>query len=251
MRGWTITVIIFVCAVIVVGLFHFLFKNQMDKKVATLEAENAGLQQDLKEIAEMKAAIEPMAREIPLWKQKIAVYRAAVPHQIEDNEFFRTLRKEMNAAGVGLLNVEVNPGGAWIGELKEEEAQKLADIGIDVEAARSLKVAFYSIELLGPYDNTLDVLENLKKHGRMYSIDEVVGPAGSGGGTITQVLDATATPIQVKGKIFYGIPADYVSEQDLNAVFSKVVLQPLAGKIGSHVADVGEGFGKQPNGAKE
>jgi hypothetical protein len=137
----------------------------------------------------------------------------------------------MKAAGVQLLNVKVDPGGQWLGDIKEEEAKKLEGIGVDVEAARELKVAFYSIDLVGPYGKTLEVLENLKRHGRMYSIDAAMGPAGSGAGTVAQVLEASSTPIQVVGKIFYGIPEDYVSETQLNHVFAKVVLRPVAQDI--------------------
>jgi hypothetical protein len=235
MRGWTVTIIIIVVAAVVVGLFHFLFKNQMDKKVDELQAQNATLEARIKEIAAMEASIEPMKADIPRWKEKVKVYRAAVPAEIEDHNFFAALRTEMKAAGVQLLNVKVDPGGQWLGDIKEEEAKKLEGIGVDVDAARALKVAFYSIELVGPYGQTLAVLENLKRHGRMYSIDAAMGPAGSGAGTISQVLDPNSTPIQVVGKIFYGIPDDYVSEAQLNHVFAKVVLQPLAGQTSASI----------------
>jgi len=149
---------------------------------------------------------------------------------------------------VRLLNVKVEPGGPWLGDIKDEDAKKLEGIGVDVDAARSLKVAFYSVELVGKYDKTLAVLENLKKHGRMYSIDSVMGPAGSGGGTVTKVLDVSSTPIQVSGKIFYGIADNYVSEKDLTAVFDRVVLKPLAGQVQSGISTTGKGFLKKAAG---
>jgi hypothetical protein len=244
MRGWTVTIIVIICAAIVIGLFHFLFKNQMDKKVDNLRAENAKLEEQIQQIAEMEKAIEPMAREIPYWKQKVGVYRAAVPSQIEDNVFFASLRQEMEAAGVKLLTVKVDPGGPWLGNIKDDDAKKLTDIGVDVDAARAMKVAFYSVELVGPYDKTLTVLENLKRHGRMYSIDAVLGPGGTGGGAITKVLDASNTPIQVAGKIFYGLPEDYVTTEQLNEVFSKIVLNPIAKQAGKSISDVSNGLAK-------
>src|SRR5687768_1674110 len=115
MRGWTVTIIILLCAVVVMALFHFLFKNQMDKKVSELKATNEALQKELKQIDTMEAAIDPMARQIPYWKRKVAVYKAAVPTKIEDHVFFNSLRQEMNLAGVSLLSVKVNPGGPWLG----------------------------------------------------------------------------------------------------------------------------------------
>lgn len=245
MRGWTVTIVIIVCAAVVVGLFHFLFKNQMDKKIDTLRAENAKLETQLQEIAKMEAAIDPMAHEIPYWKQKVGVYRAAVPSQIDDNVFFSSLRQELDAAGVKLLTVKVDPGGPWLGNLKEDDADKLEGIGVDVDAARALKVAFYSIELVGPYGKTLEVLENLKRHGRMYSIDSVIGPGGTGGGAITKVLDPTNTPIQVAGKIFYGIPDDYVTTDQLNKVFSKIVLSPIAKQAGKSISNVSTGLAQE------
>jgi hypothetical protein len=245
MRGWTVTVIIILCAAVIMALFHFLFKNHMDKKVNELKAENTTLQQKLAEIDQMETAIEPMARDIPRWKQKVAAYKAAVPTKIDDNVFFRSLRQEMAAAGVSLLSVKLSPGGPWLGDVKEEEAQKLADIGIDVTAARSLKVAFYSVQLAGPYDKTLAVLENLKRHGRMYSIDEVMGPAGTGGGAVMQILDEASTPIQVSGKIFYGIDEDYVSERELSEVFETVVIRPLAGRAQGSIKAVGKGLARE------
>jgi hypothetical protein len=244
MRGWTVTIVMIVCAVVVIALFQFLFKNQMDKKVQGLKEENAQLEQQLTQIAQMEKEIEPMALQIPYWKQKVGVYRAAVPSQIDDNIFFNSLRQEMQAAGVRLMTIKVDPGGPWLGDIKEEDSKKLEGIGIDVDAARELKVAFYSVELVGPYAKTLEVLENLKKHGRMYSIDEVMGPAGSGGGTVTKIVDSTSTPIQVTGKIFYGIDEDYVSTDKLNKVFAKIVLSPIASKASTSIKSTASGWAK-------
>jgi hypothetical protein len=235
MRGWTTTIVIVVIAAILLALFQFLFRNQMNKKVDELEARNAELRQELDRIAQMEASIEPLAREIPRWKQKIELYKAAIPSQIDDHVFFNSLRTEMGKAGVSLLNIEVAPGGPWLGSIKEEEEKKLEGIGVDVAAAKSLRVAFYSVDLVGPYDKVLDTLENLKKHRRMYSIDEVMGPSGSGGGTVSQVVSAANTPIKVSGKIFFGIKPDYVSQDELDLVFQRVILRPLAGRVGKSV----------------
>jgi len=252
MRGWTVTFVILACAAVVLALFIFLFRNQMEKRVNTLKADNEALHKHLDQIQQEESSIGTLAREIPQWKAKVSLYEAAIPTQIEDNTFLNSLREEMKAQGVTLLSVELTPGGSWLGDIKAEEAKKLTDIGIDVDAARNLKVAFYSIKLLGPYDRTLAVLENLKRHRRMYSIDEVIGPAGSGGGTVTQVLSAVETPVQVTGKIFYGIPADYVSAEDLDGVYDRVVLRPLAGKIKQQISGVGQNIAAgKLGGAKE
>src|SRR5207237_10655144 len=131
--------------------------------------------------------------------------------------------------GVQLLGAQLQLGGPFVGEAKEDELKKYTDIGVDVEALKQVKVAFYQLKLLGNYGKTLSALENLKGHGRMYSIDEVVSPAGGGGGTVTQTLDVTRTPIQVTGKIYYGIQGD-VGTDALDQVLDKVIIQQLANR---------------------
>jgi hypothetical protein len=59
------------------------------------------------------------------------------------------------------------------------------------------------------------------------------------------VLSASSTPIQVTGKIFYGIPEGYVSEEQLNVVFERVVLKPMAGRVSASVKSVGQGLAKE------
>jgi hypothetical protein len=254
MRGWTSTIVIVICAVVAVVLFHFLFKKQMDKQIGELRAQADSLHSQLEEINRMESQIPALTAQVPGWRNQVRIFKSAIPSQIEDDVFFRNLADELARNDVQLMSIQVNPGGPWLGNLKDEDAEKLAGIGVDVDAARNLKVAFYQVKLLGSYAHTVELLENLKRHGRMYSIDEVTGPAGEGGGTVMSTLDDTALPLQVSGKIFYGIPADYVSEAKLDAALQAVVFKPLAARLHGGVRAAGRevaeeyGVGAAPEG---
>lgn len=218
MRGWIVTIIVFVCAAVVSVAYHFLVVAQLDKKLAELRAEDDKLQSDLNELIKKEAEIPHLLAAVPAWKQRVDLYQAAIPSSIDDEVFLGYLNEQLRAQNVTLISVQMAPGGSWLGSIKEAEATKLEGMGVDVEVARKLRVAFYTIELNGTYHGVIQAFENMKQHRRIYSIDQIVSPAGRGGGQVLQVLDSAETPMRVTGKLFYGVPENYVSQAQLDAM---------------------------------
>jgi hypothetical protein len=140
--------------------------------------------------------------------------------------FFGTLTEQLKKHNVELLGAQLTRGGSWLGEISEDQAAELEGIGVDVEAARQVKVAFYNIRLIGAWSDVLNSFEGLKESGRMYTIDEATSPAGGGGGAVTLVADASEAAVAVTGKIFYGLPDDQLSREKLREAIETILIAP-------------------------
>ena len=240
MRGtMSILVTILICIVVFV-LYFFLGKGQINKQIDAVKAENRSQQQRLGEIDRMAAELPRLMKQLPDWKEQLALYKRAIPEPISDDEFLSALAHQMELQGVKLLTLEVIPEGRWLGEIGEQQEEQLRAKGIDPDQARQVLTAYYTINLLGNFEDVLAAFENLKQYRRLYTIDEVTGPAGRAPGAITQVVDPNITPIELSGRLYYGIEDSYLTDADLIRVFESSVIKPLAKRIQIEVAAEGQ-----------
>lgn len=246
MRPVTQTLLIFLGCCIVFGLYMFLGKSKLDQRQRELRAEYDQVTGRLVTIQAKKAEIPGLVAQLPYWRSQFDVFRAAMPMEIGDEVFLSSLAEECAVNNVQLLGVELSPGGPWLGKLSEEQRTKLTGIGVDVEAAEAVKTATYTIRVIGEYAAILRMLEGLKRHGRMYTVDEFAGPAPGGAGAIVETLDQAQTPILVSGKIYYGLPEEKVSAEQVREAVRKIVLTPLATRIMRSVARDAAGLIRPP-----
>ena len=228
MRGSTSVLIVLVITVLVVGSYLFLVKPRLDKRIDELESEKAGLEQSQMELARMITEIPKLREQLPEWRQKLTLYRRAIPNRIEDEKFLANLQEQVGRQDVRLLNLDLNDSGVWLRDLDEKSKEQLTGMGIDVDAAQQIKVAFYTLVLQGPYDNVISTLEELKRYGRIYSIEQVVAPAGGAGGAVLVTDNPDEIPLQVTGSIFYGISENYMNAEDLYRSYMRSLIAPLA-----------------------
>lgn len=228
MRGAASVILVLFAAIVIVLLYFFLGKAQMNRMADELEGDLEALHAQLAEIHRREAEIPSLTRQLPVWRQQLIVLNQAIPPTIEDDSFFASLAAELAEQEVELLAVDVVLGGAWLKDVTEEELQELESKGIRVDTARQIRVAFYNIKLSGEFGRVLTVFENLKKYRRLYTIDQVIAPASGGVGTITQTVDPSMTPIEVTGTIFYGVPEGYLPLEDLEARFMRAAVVPVA-----------------------
>jgi hypothetical protein len=207
-------IVLLVCA-IVAGAYTFLGKMKLDQAVREARRENDELTARLDQISQHAQMIPVLAAKQPEWLYALELFRDAIPHKVDDDKFFGFLANEMQRNNVEFLGVEVAPGGQWLGKLKASDREELVGIGVDVEAATQMRVSYYTVRLLGDYNDVLTALENLKRYRRLYTIDQITSPAGGGPGTITVSSGYSRVPIEVSGKMFFGIPKDHIDGDQL------------------------------------
>jgi hypothetical protein len=223
------------------GLYLFLIKPRLDQRINELEAERSAMEAEQMALARMITEIPELRRQLPEWKQKLTLYRKAIPAKIEDEVFLTNLQQQVKSHGVVLQSIDLNDSGVWLRDLDEKSKEQLTGMGVDVPAAQQIKVAFYTLILQGPYDNVITTLEELKRYGRIYSIEQVVAPAGGAGGAVLITDNPDEIPLQVSGSIFYGIDANYMNSEELYKSYMRSLIAPLA--AGAHKAIRREGTG--------
>ncbi len=235
----TLFIIIGACILVAVA-YTFLGKMKLDELVTTARQENESLtaQRDL--IVKHTQEIPILAKQQGKWLESLELFRDAIPDEIDDHIFFADLSREMSSHNVKLMGVKLGSGGQWMGKIRDEQAEHLEGIGVKVSAAKQVKIAYYSIKLIGDYDDVLTVFENLKRYRRLYTIDQITSPAGGAPGTVTQVLNPSQTGIEVTGKIYYGIPADFINTDELIAKIIRNLLGPSATKIQRNIGTRGQ-----------
>ncbi|MCC7478170.1 hypothetical protein IT575_06890 [bacterium] len=235
----TLFIIIGACILVAVA-YTFLGKMKLDELVATARSENESLtaQRDL--IVKHTQEIPVLAKQQGKWLESLELFRDAIPNEINDHVFFTNLSREMASHNVRMLGVKLGSGGQWMGKIRDEQAEHLDGIGVDVKAAKQVKIAYYSIKLVGEYDQVLTVFENLKRYRRLYTIDQITSPTGGAAGTVTQVLNSNETGIEVTGKIYYGIPEDFINTDELIAKIIRNLIGPAATKIQRNVGGRGQ-----------
>lgn len=239
MRGGVAITVTVIVALGIVALYFFLGRAQIVERIQEVEGQNAALRQQLVDIDDKREQLPEMLKQLPSWRQELAIYKRAVPFEVDDDEFLAALAEQLAANDVQLLTIELLPAGPWLGEIGEAQAEELENAGIDVDAARQVRAAHYSISLIGEFDRVLTAFENLKGYQRLYTIDQVTGPSGRSAGSISQQVDPNITPIQVTGRIYYGVPDSYLSDAELVRVFATAVISPRAREVGEYLSGRG------------
>ena len=248
MRSASSIIITIVAAVILGALYIFVAKAQISSATNKLIKGNEQLQTQLTEIRADQADMPVLAAKLPFWRKQLELFKKAIPVQIEDDKFLQAIAQELKRTGVTLVGIEAVKGGAWLGNIKEDQVKQLEAMKLDVNAARQIQVAFYSVTLLGDFDKVISAFEYLKQHQRLYSIDQVSGPAPGDTGQILENIDPNNTPIQITGKIYSGIPADYLSVEQLNRVYTQVVAAPVTRRIKAGITSTARTLATTPNG---
>jgi len=231
MRGTVSILITILICVVVLALYFFLGRGQINKQINVATAENEQLQTQLQDIERMQRELPLLMRQLPAWKRELKLYKTAVPQDIQDDAFLSYVADELEAQDITLLVLDVLPSGAWLGQIGEAQAEELKKQGIDPDQAQDVQAAKYTLTFTGDFKNVLTAFENLKRYGRLYTIDEVHGPAVRGGGMVNVVLDPEQTPIEIVGRVYFGIKDNYLTDDDLTRVFASSVLKPLARRL--------------------
>ena len=222
---------VFILCLLAVGLYIFLGRAQISKQIAVVRDESAAIERELESIRVMERQIPVLMQQLPVWRDQVELYSSAIPSRIDDQRFFGALADQLERQDVDLLGIEVFKAGPWLGKLGETQIEELEAQGIDAAVAQQVNVAFYSASLIGTYPSILSAFENLKQSRRLYSIDQVTSPAILGGGTISQSADPEITPVQLTGRIYYGVPEDYVTVEKLVEVFGRIMILPKARSV--------------------
>ncbi len=215
MRASTSIIIVIVVCLGFLALYWFIGRNQLQKQVKQVNSEVAAAQAELEEIDRMEAEIPKLLAKLPTWQRQYQLFRSAIPSKVDDHRFFSAIIDQLGSSGAKFVNSEMVLGGAWLEGVSESQFEQLKAAGLDVDVAKQIKVAFYSINLEGDYKDILNTFEGLKRYGRLYTIDQVLGPSGGAAGAVTQTLDAATTPVEMTGRIYYGIPENYFN---INAI---------------------------------
>ena len=228
MRGGASIIAVLLVCILVLVLYFFVGSSQLNRMQARVNSQIAALNEQQRQIREHEIQIQQLVTRLPVWRRQLEVYKKAIPTKVQDEQFLNSLSQEMGKQDVKLLGIQTAPGGAWLGKIDENRQLQLEQMGINVNAARSVLVLFYTVTLVGAYADIINAYEGLKHHRRLYSIDMVTSPAGIGGGAVSQVLDPEETPIQIAGRIYYGIPETYLEKSKLDDQFIKAVAKPKA-----------------------
>lgn len=231
MRGATSLFITFAVVLVVVVLYLFVGKTQLNKSIQTNQVLRDNLEMKQQELSKMEATIPKLTRDLPVWRRQLALFKSAIPEKISDQIFLGNLNEQLELNGVQLQNIEVAPAGSWLKDVDEKTIAALGKAGLDVETMRKVQVAYYDIRLSGDFGKVITVFENMKHYGRLYTIDQVTTDSGVGGGSVTEVVDPAKRPIMLSGAIFYGIPESYISIESMERVFQSRFAGPLARNV--------------------
>jgi len=237
MTGRLGILIVMLITVVICALYFVLGRNQLTKHIEELREENNQLRSELAQIMHMEQEIPKLQEQVPFWFTQMQFLRRAVPERINDDAFLANLATELDKRNVDLVGIIVGRGGSWLGNLTDEQEQALVDAGLDVAAAKQIKYAIYSASLLGEYSDVLMAFESLKGYGRMYSVDSVISPSGARGGAVVQNVSTTLVPIDVTGRIYYGVDGKHLSLEGLEEVFYRSAMRPVVDGLQSGLGD--------------
>jgi hypothetical protein len=231
MRGATSLFITIAVVLVVVALYLFVGKTQLNKAIQTNQAQRDQLEKKQKELSKMEAAMPKLTQDLPVWRRQLALFKSAIPEKIDDQIFLGTLNAQLEQNGVQLQSIQVAQAGSWLKDVDEKTIADLGNAGLDVETMRKVQVAYYDIRLAGDFAKIITCFENMKHYGRLYTIDLVTSETGAGGGSVTEIVDPAKRPIMLSGAIFYGIPESYISVESMERVFQSRFAGPLARNV--------------------
>jgi hypothetical protein len=140
----------------------------------------------------------------------------------------------------------MSAGGNWMMNLSDAQEQNFKKEHMNPNEVRSVKVANFAVTLSGNYGDVLRAFENLKMYGRVFSIDQIITPAGGVGGTVFQNESVATTPIQVSGKIYYGLSDQYLSQDTLNKYFGKAASLGAAREVSETIMHRSDELSENP-----
>jgi len=240
MRGGASILVTLLIAILVLGGYLLLGKSQISRLVRDLEQSREDLTAQRDDVRMKEAQIPQLQRQLPRWRKQLELFKLAIPSPIEDEKFLIALTEEAARNDIGIQGVEVVQAGNWIKDLTEEQTEELENLGVDVAAAKLIKNAFYSIRLEGAFNHQVQIFENLKRYRRLYTIDLIRAPATGGGGSVSRLSDPERTPLEISGRIYFGIPSEYYSIEGLEDVYIDAVAKPLVRNVQATIAEVAE-----------
>ena len=221
MRASATVIVVVVICLAVLALYWFVGRSQLFKQVQKVQSEVAMRQADLEEIDRMEQEIPSLLAQLPTWQRQYELFRSAIPPKVDDHRFLSAIISQLDRTGSEFISSGLTMGGLWLDGLSQSQFEQLEAAGLDVSVAKQIKVAYYSLDLAGDYKDILDAFEGLKRYGRLYTIDQVRGPAGGAAGSVVQTVDKTSTPIAMTGYIFFGIPENYFNATAIERVFAE------------------------------
>lgn len=221
MKGSMSVIITVVLVLVAAGAYFYFGKNKLDERRQALDQQKQAQEAEIRQIEIYKVEKEELKLLLPRWKEQFEIFRAAIPVTMEDDVFLRNLGEQLRANGVTLMAVDVSPAGQWFQNINETEEANYRKENVRPEELRLVKVANFSVSLVGDFASVLRAFENMKLYGRIYALDRVVSPAGGGGGAVFVNEQRGRTPMQISGRIFYGLSENYLSQDTLDRFFGR------------------------------
>jgi len=248
MKDLTSIAITFVITAVLLLIYFFAGQSALNRNIQVKQDELAKLIEEERQIIWMGSQITEFEGRLPDLKRRINYYKLAIPTKIEDELFFSHLASELSKHDAELLDLQQTGNRLWLGQISNTDEEKYNAAGLDTKAIQQIRTTSFKIRVYGDYNAMLTVLENLKTQGRLYTIDQVISPAGGGAGTVlVGNFDETAQ-MEVTGSLFFGIPETYRDAEGLDAKYMEVVVIRNARDISTDVKHSG---GRVLNGYNE
>ncbi|MEZ5339396.1 MAG: hypothetical protein R3F46_14185 [bacterium] len=235
MKDATSIAIVFVICAVMLLLYFFVGQSALNRNNAVKAAELARLQEEERNINWMGSQITEYENQLPELKKRINYYKQAIPSQIEDEIFFAHMAQELRRNDVQLLELQQSGNRTWLGQLSKTDEEQYQQKELDVQAVRQIRTSTFKIRAFGEFEDVLTVFENLKSLGRLYTIDQIISPAGGGTGTVLVDNSGTAAQMEITGSLFYGIPENYRDAEGLDKKYMEVAVVRNAKDISDDV----------------
>jgi hypothetical protein len=247
-RGIGSIILTIVLAAVVLALYLFLGKAQLTRAIRSLSDRKEALVVQQLELARMEAEMPKMVEELPTWRKQLNLFKSAIPEKINDHQFLKNLNEQLELNHVKLQDIQVATAGSWFKDTDEKTIKALREMELDVDTMRKVQVAYYDIRLTGEFKDVITCFENLKRYGRLYTIDLITTETGGGGGSVTQIVDPAKRPIMLSGALFYGIPEDYMDSASMERLFQQRYSGPLARRVFQSIMRHATSLDRQPPG---
>ncbi|MCB1215753.1 hypothetical protein KDL44_00045 [bacterium] len=239
MRDATSIAIVFVICLVLLLLYFFVGQSALNRQNAVKAAELAKLVEEERTINWMGSQIVEFESRLPELKKRINYYKQSIPTEISDEQFFGYLSNELTRHNVELLELQQSGNRAWLGQLSKTDEERYQKEELDVNAIKQIRTSTFKIRVFGDFEDVLTVFENLKTSGRLYTIDQVISPAGGGTGTVLVNNNASAAQMEITGSLYYGIPESYRDAEGLDKKYMEVAVVRNAQKISIMVKGTG------------
>ena len=240
MKDATSIAVVFVICTIFALLYFFVGQSALNRNNAIKTAELDELIKEEQTVNWMGSQINEFENRLPDLKRRINYYKLAIPSQLEDERFFSHLAGELARHDAELLELQQAGNKTWLGQLSKTDEEKYTAAGLDINAIKQIRTTSFKIRVYGDFNDMLTVLENLKTLGRLYTIDQVISPAGGGGGTVLVDNSGEAAQMEVSGSLFYGIPENYRDAEGLDAKYMEVAVIRNAQELSTETKHTGD-----------